>query len=68
VFDEAGKNIVLKRFVAGLSSADAEPAEGENFVYRNELLLKKGQSHRIVVAIRDQATDAVGMAGRTVKF
>lgn len=68
VFDESGKNIVLKRFAAGLSSEDPEPDAAQNFVYRNELLLSKGQSYRIVVAIRDQATDAVGMSSRTVRF
>jgi len=38
------------------------------FVYKNKVALRKGQTHRIVVAIRDRATDAVGMADRTVKF
>ena len=68
VFDENGRNIVLKRFTAGASAASADPDPNGVFVYKNKIALRKGQTHRIVVAIRDQATDAVGMADRTVKF
>lgn len=68
VFDEDGRNIVLKRFTTSATAQSANPDPNGTFVYRNAILLRKGQKHRIVVAIRDQATDAVGMAEKTVKF
>ncbi|MEK6374344.1 MAG: VWA domain-containing protein [Acidobacteriota bacterium] len=68
VFDEDGRNIVLKRFTTSATAESANPDPSGTFIYRNGILLRKGQRHRIVVAIRDQATDAVGMAEKTVKF
>ena len=68
VFDAAGRNLVLKRYTTSATAESANPDPAGTFVYRNGVMLRKGQTHRIVVAIRDQATDAVGMADRTVKF
>jgi VWFA-related protein len=68
VFDEDGRNIVLKRFTTTATAASANPDPNGTFVYRNGVLLRKGQKHRIVVAIRDQATEAVGIADRMVQF
>jgi len=68
VFDEDGRNIVLKRFTTSATADSANPDPSGIFVYRNSILLRKGQKHRIVVAIRDQASDAVGMADRMVQF
>ena len=68
VFNQDGKNIVLKRFTTSATADSANPDPTGTFVWRNGVLLRKGQQHRIVVAFRDQATDAVGMADRTVKF
>lgn len=68
VFDQNGRNIVLKRFTTSATAASANPDPAGVFVYKNRIALRKGQTHRIVVAIRDQATDAVGMANRMVRF
>jgi VWFA-related protein len=68
VFNEDGRNIVLKRFTTSATAESGNPDPSGTFIYRNGVLLRKGQTHRIVVAIRDQSTDAVGMAAKTVKF
>jgi VWFA-related protein len=68
VFDASGKNIVLRRFQAGASAETSDPDPTGLFVYKNAVLLKKGESYRIVTAIRDEATDAVGITSREVKF
>lgn len=67
VFDASGRNIVLKRYATGFTSSSIDPGPG-NFVYKNALLLRAGQPYRIVVAIRDQATDAVGITAHDVSF
>src|SRR5438552_8466780 len=46
VFDESGKNIVLKRFAAGASAENANPDPNGMFVYKNKVALRKGQTHR----------------------
>jgi VWFA-related protein len=68
VFDQAGRHVVLKRFTTSATAESANPDPAGTFIYRNGILLRKGQTHRIVVAIRDQATDAVGMADKLVRF
>jgi VWFA-related protein len=67
VFDQSGKNVVLRRFAAKASAA-SEPDPTGMFIYKNAVLIKKGETYRIVAAVRDQATDAVGIASRDVRF
>jgi len=67
VFDEHGKNIVLKRFTTSAVAATANPDPSGMFVYRNGVLMRKGPNQRLVVALRDQTTEAVGMADTVVK-
>jgi VWFA-related protein len=66
-FDEHGKNITLKRFTTTATATSANPDPTGVFVYRNGVLMRKGPNQRLVVALRDQTTEAVGMAGAVVK-
>ena len=66
-FDENGKNIMVKRFTTSAVSASANPDPGGTFVYRNGVLMRKGPNQRLVVALRDQTTEAMGMADMVVK-
>ena len=68
VFDATGRNLALKKYTTSATAGSATPDPNGVFVYRNGVTLRSGQTHRIVVAVRDQATDAVGMAEQTVKF
>jgi hypothetical protein len=66
-FDEHGRNVVLKRFTTSAVSSSPNPDPNGVFVYRNGVLMRKGPNQRLVVALRDGATDAVGMADTVVK-
>ena len=66
-FDEHGKNIVMKHYTTSAMAASANPDPSGVFVYRNGVLMRKGPNQRLVVALRDQTTEAVGMADMVVK-
>jgi len=66
-FDAQGKNVVLRRFTTSAVSASPNPDPSGVFVYRNGVLMRKGPNQRLVVALRDQTTEAVGMADMVVK-
>ena len=57
------RNVALLRF-----DRQAKAGEQESFVERHALRLKKGEPYRVVVAIRDPLTDALGIAQQAVKF
>jgi VWFA-related protein len=62
LFDAAGRNVALMHF-----NREAK-ADRDSFVDRHALKLRKGQAYRVVVAIRDPLTDAVGIAQQAVRF
>ena len=67
VFDENGKNITLNRVTTSATADSANPDPNGIFTYRNGIVVRQGQQHRLVVAFRDQSTDAVGMAESVFK-
>jgi hypothetical protein len=67
VFDEYGKNITLNRVTTSATADSANPDPNGTFIYRNGVLLRRGHPHRLVVAVRDPATDAIGMAETVVQ-
>ncbi|HEV7485223.1 MAG TPA: VWA domain-containing protein [Thermoanaerobaculia bacterium] len=68
VFDDAGKNLVASNFPLTPAFTSGVPDANGSLVYRNAIKLRKGERHRVVVAVRDTITDSVGMATEVVKF
>jgi len=68
VFDDAGKNLVASTFPLTPGFKSGVPDPKGTLVYRNAIKLRKGERHRIVVAIRDVVTESVGMATEVVPF
>jgi VWFA-related protein len=68
VFDDAGKNLVASNFPLTPAFTSGVPNANGSLVYRNAIKLRKGDRHRVVVAVRDTITDSVGMATEVVKF
>jgi VWFA-related protein len=68
VFNDMGKNLVASNFPLTPAFTSGVPDANGSLVYRNAVKLRKGERHRIVVAIRDVVTDSVGMATEVVKF
>ena len=66
VFDVNGKNIALKRFTTTASAPHAE-SEGE-LIHNATVTVPSGKPATIVVAVRDQTSDAVGVYRQTVGF
>jgi VWFA-related protein len=67
IFTESGH---LIRTFRTLREAHAKPgteAEG-NFIETRSLRLRKGVPYRVVVAVHDQVSDAVGIKSQTVRF
>lgn len=60
VFNAEGTNVTLVKSIADISLKPNEPAKGPMTVTLPPLALKKG-SYRIVVAVRDELTDQVGV-------
>jgi VWFA-related protein len=67
VFDENGKNITLNHVTTSATGDSANPDPSGTFTYRNGILIRRGQQHRLVVAFRDQSTGAVGVAESVVR-
>ena len=67
IFGESGRLIRTFRTVR---EAQAKPgSEGEgNFVETRSVRLRKGVPYRLVVAVHDQVTDAIGITSKTVRF
>jgi VWFA-related protein len=68
VFDDMGKNLAAAKIPLTPGFKSGVPDPKGTLVYRNAVKLRKGERHRIVVAIRDVVTDSVGMATEVVKF
>lgn len=68
VFNDIGKNLVASAFPLTPGFKSGVPDLKGMLVYRNAIKLRKGERHRIVVAVRDAATDGVGMATEVVRF
>jgi VWFA-related protein len=66
VFDRSGRNVTLKKFVSEVGVGSGESATGPMTVTLPGVALKKGASYRVVIAVRDQLTDHVGVAVRRV--
>jgi VWFA-related protein len=66
IFDEDGTNLALRRFTTTANAPDAA-AEGE-LVHNATVRLGSGKAHTIVIAVRDQASDAVGLWRQSVHF
>jgi VWFA-related protein len=68
VFNDSGKNLVASKFPLTPAFTSGVPDADGALVYRNAIKLRKGERHRVVVAVRDTITDSVGMATQVVKF
>ena len=68
VFNDVGKNLVASSFPLTPGFKSGAPDLNGMLVYRNAIKLRKGERHRIVVAVRDTITDAIGMATEVVRF
>jgi VWFA-related protein len=68
VFNDMGKNLVADSVPLKPGFKSGTPDLNGSFVYRNAIKLRKGERHRIVVALRDVVTDSIGMATEVVKF
>ena len=66
VFDEDGTNLALRRFTT-TANAPGAAAEGE-LVHNATVKLGSGKPHTIVIAVRDQTSDAVGLWRQSVHF
>jgi VWFA-related protein len=65
VFDNSGRNITLTKFVSEVGVGSGESVTGPMTVTIPGVALRKG-SYRVVIAVRDQLTDRVGVAVRKV--
>jgi VWFA-related protein len=68
VFNDIGKNLVASTFPLKPAFKSGKPDMNGVMVYRNAIKLRKGESQRVVVAVRDTVTDTTGMATNVVKF
>ena len=68
VFNDIGKNLVASKFPLTPGFKSGVPDLNGTLVYRNAIKLRKGERHRVVVAVRDEMTDSIGMATEVVKF
>jgi hypothetical protein len=68
VFGDTGKNLVASRFPLTPGFKSGVPDPNGMLVYRNAIKLRAGERQRVVVAVRDAITEAVGMATEVVKF
>lgn len=67
VFDQNGRIVTTFRNVRE-ARANAGTESSGNFVESEKMRLRKGVPYRIVVALHDQVSDAVGIASQDVRF
>jgi VWFA-related protein len=67
LFDDHGRRISGNHFTREAHAENGTETNG-NFVETHELLLKRGVPYRVVVAVHDEVTDAIGIATKTVRF
>ena len=68
VFNDIGRNLVASTIPLTPGFKAGSPDLKGTLVYRNAIKLRKGERHRIVVALRDVVTDSIGMATEVVRF
>ncbi|HEY4641235.1 MAG TPA: VWA domain-containing protein [Thermoanaerobaculia bacterium] len=67
VFTESGRLVRTFRAVREARAKSGTENDG-NFIESHALRLKKGAPYRVVVAVHDQVSDAVGIRSTTVRF
>jgi VWFA-related protein len=67
LFNDDGRLVRTFRTVREAHAAAGSEGEGK-FVESHALRLRKGRPYRIVVAVHDQVSDAVGIKSQTVRF
>lgn len=67
IFDAAGRIIAFSRFARHASLRRGDAPIG-TFEESTPVRLAKGRQYRVVVAVRDPLTDALGIAQQSVKF
>jgi VWFA-related protein len=67
IFDDRGQRIVSTRS-SREAHADAGTESRGDFVDTRQILIKRGVPYRVVVAVHDQVTDAIGISSKTVRF
>ena len=67
VFTESGRLVRTFRAVREARATNGTENDG-NFIESHALRLKKGAPYRVVVAVHDQGSDAVGIRSTTVRF
>ena len=67
VFDERGRKVTGTHYTREAHAANGTESDG-NFVETRQLLIKRGTPYRVVVAVHDQVTDAIGITSKTVRF
>lgn len=67
VFDDRGRKISGNHVTREAHAANGTESDG-NFVENRALLVKRGVPYRVVVAVHDQVTDAIGITSKTVRF
>jgi len=66
IFDEGGRNLALQRYIA-TATAPAATAAGD-LIQDATLTIPAGKPHTIVIAVRDEASDALGVWQQTLAF
>ena len=67
VFDDRGRKISGNHVTREAHAANGSESAG-NFVENRALFVKRGVPYRVVVAVHDQVTDAIGITSKTVRF
>jgi hypothetical protein len=67
LFDDRGRVVTRTHFVREAHAANGTEAEG-SFKDSHQLLVRKGVQYRVVVALHDQITDAIGITSKSVRF
>jgi VWFA-related protein len=67
VFDDRGRRISVNHVTREAHAANGTESTG-NFVENRALLVKPGVPYRVVVAVHDQVTDAIGITSKMVRF
>ncbi|MEA2337785.1 MAG: hypothetical protein QOE82_1792 [Thermoanaerobaculia bacterium] len=67
VFDDRGRRISGNHLTREAHAETGTETAG-NFVETRELLVKRNVPYRVVVAVHDQVTDAIGIATKIVRF
>ena len=62
-----GRQISRSHVTREAHAANGTESAG-NFVENRALLVKRGIPYRVVVAVHDQVTDAIGISSKTVRF